>query len=175
MFYSFFRGIRQVSLHLLWQALRRQQIHPKRSALMSKRCSKGESFFYLLKPLDLFCNHLINYWKNITLIQICCCTYSQWIRFCLYHVLEPLFQSPLLSWVYFCFPAWSSESEMTLPLTWLPLNISCNTTLTHSHTRIHTRAVSLPYCLTHSQQETYPGNCFLFFDIHDGSLVHYSY
>ncbi|XP_047207487.1 leucine-rich melanocyte differentiation-associated protein isoform X2 [Girardinichthys multiradiatus] len=41
------RGIRQVSLHLLWQALRRQQIHPQRSALMSTGCSqRGHSFIY---------------------------------------------------------------------------------------------------------------------------------
>ncbi|MEQ2265105.1 hypothetical protein XENORESO_002341, partial [Xenotaenia resolanae] len=35
-------GIRQVSLHLLWQALRRQQIHLQRSALMSTGCSQRE-------------------------------------------------------------------------------------------------------------------------------------
>uniref|UniRef100_A0A8D3DSS2 Leucine-rich melanocyte differentiation-associated protein n=1 Tax=Scophthalmus maximus TaxID=52904 RepID=A0A8D3DSS2_SCOMX len=35
------RGVRQVSLHLLWQALGRQQVHPKRPTLMGRCCRPG--------------------------------------------------------------------------------------------------------------------------------------
>lgn len=37
MFVCVFRGFRQVSLRLLWQTLRRQQIHPERPTLTGRR------------------------------------------------------------------------------------------------------------------------------------------
>lgn len=50
-----------MSLHVLREALRRQQIHPKRSALMdsegdmkNNRCSQMNHSFYLLKLLVIF-------------------------------------------------------------------------------------------------------------------------
>lgn len=81
---------------------------------------------------------------------------------------------PLLSLVCLCFPASSleSESEMTLPLTWLPVSISIRTTPDSHNTHTHARKDSLFRSLTCSQWQTDPANCILFFDSQDGSPFH---
>lgn len=67
---------------------------------------------------------------------------------------------PLLSLVCLCFPASSleSESEMTLPLTWLPVSISIHTTPDshNTHTHTHARTVSFALSRAVSDKQTQP-------------------